>query len=91
MPQVTVNLAPRASKDSDTPVDDGESFVTVAKDKQSGMYHLYNPDRDRKEQVILPDKRIQSLDSSTVKENHEFKIWGDKQAWSKTPSRAFDF
>ena len=91
MTQVSVNLVSELANDPDASVDDGESFLTVAKDKSTGTYHLYQPNRSDYEFVALGENLVDSLDSDRVEENSRFKIWGNKESWDKTPSSVFNF
>jgi len=90
MTQVTVNLVSDFANDPDASVDDGETFLTVAKDKSTGTYMLYQPDRSNYEFVALGGDLVDSLDSDQVEENSRFKVWGEKEAWEKTPSPVFN-
>lgn len=87
----TVHLNDPYTEEDDFSINNGEEFLTVAKDKNTGMYMLFQPDREQYEFVSLAEKHIQEIESDQVEENHNFKVWGEKDAWGNTPSPVFDF
>lgn len=90
MGDVTVNLTSEFANDPDASVEDGETFLTVAKDKSTGIYQLYQPDRENFEFVGLSEDHIESLNSNRVEEDGRFKVWGEKERWDDTPSPIYN-
>jgi len=90
MSQVAVHITDELANKTNPSVSDGEQFLTAAKDKSTGIYQFYQPDREDYEFVGVSGEYIESIDSQNKTENSRFVVWGDKTAWDDTPSPIFN-